>query len=181
MNTANESQQENNFIPRRPSSPRDFENTIPNGNYLIHFAQFFLLGRKMQWLFVHCEQGFFWEQRGIVWCLCTSHVTFRTRNTFVVCALCVLPFIGAKISLVICAPHAVLLERGILCFTYTLRGAFKTRNTFFRHLRGAFRTRNSLFFMHFARCKILLNMDCCCLCTYVRRILSLFVHFAWHF
>ena len=48
MNTANESQQENNFISRRPSSPRGFENTIPNGNYLIHFAQCFLLGQKMQ-------------------------------------------------------------------------------------------------------------------------------------
>ena len=131
MNTANESQQENNCTPRRSSSPRGFENTIPNGNYLIHFAQCFLLGRKMQWLFVHCEQGFFWEQRGIVWCLCTSRVAFRTRNTFVVCALCALPFIRAKISHVICAPHAVLLEREMLCFMCTLRGAFRTRIAFF--------------------------------------------------
>ena len=30
MNTANESQKENNFIPRRPSSPKGFESTIPN-------------------------------------------------------------------------------------------------------------------------------------------------------
>ena len=32
----------------------------------------------------------------------------------------------------------MLLERGILCFLCTLRGAFRTRNT--------------LFFVHFARC-----------------------------
>ena len=30
MNTANESQKENNFIPRRPSSPKGFESTILN-------------------------------------------------------------------------------------------------------------------------------------------------------
>ena len=65
MNTANESQKENNFIPRRPSGPKGFENTIPNGNYLVHIAQWFLLRREMQWFFVHCEQGFFLEQRGI--------------------------------------------------------------------------------------------------------------------
>ena len=39
MNTANESQKENNFIPRRPSGPKGFENTILNGNYLVHIAQ----------------------------------------------------------------------------------------------------------------------------------------------
>ena len=138
MDTANDSQKEKNLIPRRPSSPKSFENTIPNRNYLIHFAQCFLLRRKMQWLFVRCEQGLFLEQRGIVWCLCTSRVAIRTRNTFVVCALRALLFIRAKISLVICAPHAVLLKRGILCFLCTSRGAFRTRNT--------------LFFMHFARC-----------------------------
>ena len=171
MNTANESQQENNFISRRPSSPRGFENTIPNENYLIHFAQCFLLGRKMQWLFVHCEQGFSWEQRGIVWCFCTLHVAFRTRNTFVVCALCALPFIRAKISLVICAPHAVLLERGILCFMYTLRVAFRTRNTFLGTCavllergilcflctsHGAFRTRNTLYVVRFANISLVI-------------------------
>ena len=39
MNTANESQKENNFIPRRPSGRKGSENTIPNGNYLVHIAQ----------------------------------------------------------------------------------------------------------------------------------------------
>ena len=41
MDTANESQKEYNFIPRRPFSPKGFENTFPN--YLVHIAQCFLL------------------------------------------------------------------------------------------------------------------------------------------
>ena len=41
-------------------------------------------------------------------------VAFRTRNAFVVCALRALLFIKAKVSLVICALYAVLLEWGII-------------------------------------------------------------------
>ena len=67
MDTANESQKEYNFIPRRPFSPKGFENTFPN--YLVNIAQCFLLRWEIQWLFVHFTQRF-----------------FRTSNTRVVCA-----------------------------------------------------------------------------------------------
>ena len=39
-------------------------------------------------------------------------------------------FFGTKRNrLVICVLHAVLLEQGILCFLFTLRGPLRTRNT----------------------------------------------------
>ena len=76
--------------------------------------------------------------------MCTSSVAFRTRNTFVVSALCALLFSIAKISVVTCVLHAVLLERGILCLLCILRGAFRTRNSLFLCTsHGDFRTRNT--------------------------------------
>ena len=66
----------------------------------------------MQWFFVHCEQGFFWNKE-------------EKRNRLVICVLhAVLLELG-----IFCALRAVLFERGILCFLCTLRGPFRTRNT----------------------------------------------------
>ena len=63
MNTANESQKKGNLNSRRSVKCFAlFVNTIPNGNYLVHFAQCFLLRREMQRLFVHCGQGSFLEK-----------------------------------------------------------------------------------------------------------------------
>ena len=55
MNTANESQKENNFIPRRPSSPKGFESTIPNTiQYFIYpTLHTVFLERGILLLFVH--------------------------------------------------------------------------------------------------------------------------------
>lgn len=134
-----------------------------------------LFARTKNAVIVHCEQGFSWEQRGIVWCFCTLHVAFRTRNTFVVCALCALPFIRAKISLVICAPHAVLLERGILCFMYTLRVSFRTRNTFLGTC-AVLLERGILCF--YALRTVLLERGILCMLCASQTFLLLYFHFA---
>ena len=160
MNTANESQKENNFFPTDPPAQRASKTP-------------FLMG--IIWS-IQCAVLFFAKTRNaVVVCLLQARlflgtsVTFRTRNTFVVCALRTLLFSRAKISPVICALQAVLLERGILCFWCTSLRALRTRNTlFFIYFSGAFRTTNThfvcalhavllergilLFFVHFARC-----------------------------
>ena len=160
MNTANESQKENNFFPTDPPALRVSKTPFLMGIiWSIQCAVLFLPRREMQWLFVYCKQGFFFGTR----------VAFRTRNTFVVCALRTLLFSRAKISPVIWALQAVLLERGILYFWCTSLRALRTRNTlFFIYFSGAFRTTNThvvcalhavllergilLFFVHFVRC-----------------------------
>ena len=158
-NTANESQKENNFFPTDPPAQRASKTP-------------FLMG--IIWS-IQCEVLFAKTRNAMVVCLLQARlffgtrVAFRTRNTFVVCALSTLLFSRAKISPIICALQAVLLERGILCFWCTSLRALRTRNTlFFIYFSGAFRTTNThvvcalhavllergilLFFVHFARC-----------------------------
>ena len=63
MNIANESQKENNFFPTDPPAQRASKTPFLMGIiWSIQCAVLFLPRREMQWLFVYCKQGFFWEQ-----------------------------------------------------------------------------------------------------------------------
>ena len=105
--------------------------------------------------------------------MCTSRIAFRTRNTFVVCALRALPFSRVKITVVVCALQTVLLERGILLFFVHFTRCFSVQQ------------RLLLLFVHFTQC--FLNEEYSCyLCTVFCAlnavllelgILLLFVHF----
>ena len=62
MNTANESQKENNLFPTDPPAQRPSKTPFLMGIiWSIQCAVLFLPRREMQWLFVYCKQGFVWE------------------------------------------------------------------------------------------------------------------------